>query len=100
MGKPLEEVDAEGSSRALNFVESDGLSRVRVRHVSFMPFIRDRPSEVQAGRYGQIERSGEFSGGVFRVFASRQPGRSERLADPAVVWAQAAVFRTQFLLWI
>jgi hypothetical protein len=37
--KPLDAVgDAEGSSRVLNFVESDGLSRVRVRHVSLISF--------------------------------------------------------------
>ena len=39
MDKPLDAVgDAEGSSRVLNFVESDGLSRVRVRHVSLISF--------------------------------------------------------------
>ena len=42
--EPLEEVgDVEGNSRVLlNFVESDGLSRVRVCHVAFTPFILGR----------------------------------------------------------
>ena len=55
--KPLEEVDdVEGSSQTLNFVESDGLSRVRVCHVCFTSFVL--PKRVLSGKVGQ---GGEFS---------------------------------------
>ena len=60
--KPLEEVDdAEASSQVLNFVESDGLSRVRVRHVDFTPFIdlsrtaRTSWGRTDAARLKQME---------------------------------------------
>ena len=63
MDEPLEEVgDAGGSCRALNFVESDGLSRVRVCHVSFTPASSKRGP---TGRRGQIERGEEDSVRVF-----------------------------------
>ena len=60
MDEPLEEVgDVEGSCRVLNFVESDGLSRVRVCHVGFTPFISNRPRESSRrgeGRHGELGR--------------------------------------------
>ena len=62
MDEPLEEVgDVEGNSRVLlNFVESDGLSRVRVCHVGFTPFTRNwRPNEFLAGRHGKLGREPE-----------------------------------------
>ena len=43
--KPLEEVDdVEGSSQTLNFVESDGLLRVRICHVCFTSFVPNCPN--------------------------------------------------------
>ena len=59
MDKPLEEVDdAEASGQVLNFVESDGLSRVRVRHVGFTRFIPSCPNELEVGRRSQVEGDG------------------------------------------
>jgi len=73
--EPLEEVgDVEGNSRVLlNFVESDGLSRVRVCHVGFTPFILDqRPTEFWLGDMASLERGGELSIWVFGRDAERR----------------------------
>jgi len=53
--RPLEEVDdAEASSQVLNFVESDGLSRVRVRHVDFTPFIDSSRTAPTSWRWTDV----------------------------------------------
>ena len=74
MDEPLEEVgDVEGNSRVLlNFVESDGLSRVRVCHVGFTPltpFI-ELLSEFKAGEKGDTASLNER-----RFVYSRRPER-------------------------
>jgi len=94
--KPLEEVgDAEVSSQVLNFVESDGLSRVRVCHVEFTPLILGYPSGLEMVRCSRIEADG---GGF--AFSRRNIHKKEKkLADLVVVWARG--LRTRSLeLWI
>ena len=64
--KPLEEVgDAEASSQVLNFVESDGLSRVRVRHVGFTLFIPNCPNELEVADVAGLKQMEEVQVWIF-----------------------------------
>lgn len=91
MDKPLEEVgDAEeGGSRVLNFVRSDGLSRVRVCHVSFMSFkfVLDCSVGFRIGGRRQIERDGGGFGLGLRVFALGSQMTQIRLHSGSAVFS-------------
>jgi len=78
--KPLEEVDdAVVSSQVLNFVESDGLSRVRVCHVGFTPFIPKPPNELeteQNHRCGRVKADGGgFAFSRWNIRKTKEIGR-------------------------
>lgn len=65
----------------LNFVESDGLSRVRVCHVGLIPFRATR-AEVNGRKWTRLEEAEEVWTVSTDVCVSGLPKNYERLVEP------------------